>query len=384
MTASKAVALTGLLWSAVATAELQPESLGTVERLPVPYPAHWIVVHDAAFFHMLEGKMVVLDPEAETGHEQYKGMFNSSFIGHFTQATSRPEMYVAETFYSRGNRGERTDVVTIYDKAHLAPVSEVVLPGGKRASSMPEKYGMQLIDNERLLLVYNFTPATSVSVVDIERREFLHEIPLPGCALIYPTGKRGFSALCSDGGMYSAQLDRNGKVASQHRLDPFFDVHADPLFEKPAMIDGVAHFPSFLGKAQPVDLRGAMPVALESWPLVSAEERKQGWRPGGLQLIAADAGGNMYLLMHPEGRDGSHKDGGPEVWVFDVEKKKRQRRIELKTWGISIALTQDEAPLLLVTNADMNIDVYQAANGSHVRTLAGFGQETPFVIYPAR
>lgn len=163
---------------------LAAEKPGKVEQLPASYPDHSVIAHDVAFFHTLEGKMMVLDADAETAAQQFKGMVNSSFIGQFTQSVARSEMYVAETFHSRGVRGERTDVVTIYDKATLAPVGEIILPGGKRSTTMPEKYALQLIDEDRMLLVFNLFPATSVTVVDVAARKVLNEIPIPGCALI--------------------------------------------------------------------------------------------------------------------------------------------------------------------------------------------------------
>ena len=196
-----------LLGAALAHAELPVEPIGVIRTLPVPYPAHWVLVHDGAFLHMSDGKVIVLDADATTQPAQYKGMINNAFMGQFAIAAKRRELLVAETFFARGQRGERTDVLTIYDQAKLAPVGEVVLPGGKRFSGMPERHGLQLIDDERLALVFNLTPATSVSVVDLEQRTLLGELPIPGCALIYPTGKRGFSSLCGDGAMLSLQLD---------------------------------------------------------------------------------------------------------------------------------------------------------------------------------
>ncbi len=357
-----------------------PEKTGRVEQLPASYPDHWVIAHDVAFFHMLEGKMMVLDAAAETAHQQFKGMVGSSFIGQFAQSTLRSEMYIAETFYSRGVRGTRTDVVTIYDKATLAPVDEIILPGGKRSSTMPEKQALQLIDGDRMLLVFNLFPATSVTVVDIVARKVLNEVPTPGCALIYPTGKRGFSSLCSNNRFFSVSLDESGKVIERYRGEPFFDSNEDPLFEKPVFFDGVAHFPSFAGLVYPVDLRKEQPAVGEPWSLLG--EGDQGWRPGGWQLNAAN-GSSLYILMHPDGRNGSHKDGGPEVWVFDLKSHARKARIELKNWGVSLMVTPDKEPLMVVTNAEMALDVYSAESGEFLRTLGPHAQETPFVVYQA-
>src|SRR5690349_25140744 len=46
------------------------------------------------------------------------------------------EIYLAETYYARGVRGERTDVVTVYDAVTLQPVDEIVIPP-KRAEYVP-------------------------------------------------------------------------------------------------------------------------------------------------------------------------------------------------------------------------------------------------------
>ena len=111
-------------------------------------------------------------------------------------------------------------------------------------------------------------------------------------------------------------------------------------------------------------------------------EGDEGWRPGGWQFNAVN-GTDLYILMHPEGRNGSHKDGGPEVWVFDLESHQRRARIKLKTWGFSLMVTPDEDPLMVVTNAQMALDVYRANTGEYLRTLGPHSQETPFVVYPA-
>ena len=369
-----------LLVATSAFGQIEPEPTGVIRSLPETWPAHWIIAQDGAFFHMLNGKFIVLDADSDNAAGRVKGMFDASFIAQFYQARSKPEMYVAESFYSRGNRGERTDVITIYDKSTLSPIDEVVIPA-KRISGMPTNYHLQAVDGERFLLAYNFTPATSVSVVDIVNREFVTEIPIPGCSLVYPMSGRGFASLCTDGTMMSVQLDEAGNQASTSRTDVFFDANNDPLMEKAAMIDGVAYFPSFLGRVVPVDLTGDEPDVGDAWSLVGDEPG--GWRPGGLAVTATDAAGRMYVLMHPEGYEGSHKDPGTEVWVFDVEREARVDRIALELPAISIGLTRDDAPLLVTTNVNLEIDVYDVDSGDYQRTLNGTGAQTPFLLHGA-
>lgn len=362
--------------------DLPTDTLGSVVTLPRPYPAHWIWVQDITFDHMAEGRVILLNPRGDHHKQQYKGMFNASNIAAFAQSSRRPEVYVAETFHERLNRGARTDVITVYDKKTLSPVAEIPLPA-KRASVMPGRYALRLTADESLLLLYFFTPATSIGVIDMATRKFLGEVALPGCALAYPTGKRGFSSLCGNGSMISFQLDAAGQVTSTKTIEPFFDVDQEALMEKPVIIGGVGYFPTFPGNMQEIDLRGDHAVIGRKWSMVPEADKGQNWRPGGALPGAADAAGRLYHLMHPDGKEGTHKDGGTEVWVYDVAKQARVQRIVLKTWGVSIEVTGGDQPLLVVTNAEMALDVYDAKSGKHARTLTQH-METPVLLHAVR
>ena len=247
-----------LVVASSAFGQVQPEPTGVIQTLPADYPDHWIIAQDASFFHMSDGKYIVVDAESDDPAGRVKGMFNAGFISQFYQAKTRPEFYIVETYRSRGTRGERTDVLTIYDKTTLAPAGEVVIPP-KRVSGMPTLYHLQLVDDEKIALVYNFTPATSVSVVDVVNREFLNEIPIPGCSLVYPMAGRAFASLCTDGTMIGVQIGDGGMQASMSKTEVFFDANNDPVMEKAAIIDGIAYFPTFLGRVIPVDLNGSEP-----------------------------------------------------------------------------------------------------------------------------
>lgn len=366
----------------VRAAEPVTEALGNVETLASPYPDHWLVALDSSFFHMLEGKGVIVDPLGKTVGEQFKGMITTSFMAAYAFSARRNEHYVAESFFSRGGRGgERTDFVTIWDPQTLEVAAEIEIPA-KRLSGMPKRIATALIDNDRFLLVYNFTPAQSVSVVNLESRQFAGEVPLAGCAFVIPTGQSGFSSLCADGAMLATTLDRDGEVAATYRTEPIFDINDDPAFEALAIVDGTGYFPTFRGNLVPVKLNSDEPLAQTPWSLVTNDERAAGWRPGGPLPIIEDEAGFIYVLMQPEGKEGTHKDGGAEVWVFSVATKRRIRRIELVNWGLSLGMTGGkDRPLLAVTNAELGIDIYDATTGEHVNQLL-VALDTPFRVEP--
>jgi methylamine dehydrogenase heavy chain len=362
-------------------AELPAEQIPNVASLNPDYPQSLIFVHDANFDALISGRVALVDVAPDS--HNYKGALDAAQFASFTESTEREELYVAETFYSRGTRGDRVDVLTIYDKKNLSPIDEIVLPGGKRGQVVTNRYTLQLVDHDRYLFLFNFTPAASVLMIDIETRQILSETQIPGCSLNYPTGQRGFSSLCGNGSMFTVQFDKKGRVTAQEKLPPFFNVDDDPLFDKPVYIDGVAYFPSFMGQLQPIDLASNTPKLRKSWSLVSDAERLENWRPGGWQIATVSDAGLMYILMHPDGKDGSHKSGGSEVWVFDPAKKQRVSRYKLKEWGVSVEVTRGKNPYLIVTNGDMQLDVYAAKTGKWQKMIGGTAA-MPFNLHALR
>ena len=369
-----------------ALADLPNDAAGKVEILPVPYPNDWVIVHDITFDHMSIGRFLVMDMNGADIKDYFKGSFNGGFIAAFTQALNKPEMYVLEHYYDRGTRGNRTDVLTIYDKATLEPVDEIILddPKLKRAEILVSKFVISLIDNERFLLFYSFTPGTFVTVIDLEKREVVNGVPLPTCAGIFPTGERGFSSLCGNGSMVSYQFDEDGQVTEQGKIEPFFDVDEDALFERPAIIGGTGYFPSFNGYVQEIDLSGAAAVLGEKWSLVNEEDRAQNWRPGGAWLTATDSTGRFYVMMHPDGEEGSHDYPGSEIWVFDTATKSRVQRIALTLPAIAFDITMGDAPKIVTTNIEMSLEVYDAVSGEHLNTIADFYHNWPLLVYASQ
>lgn len=382
----------GLLVSGIANPQqdslpppLPREPIGVIETLPRVYPEHWFLVHDDAFFHMSDGKVYVIDAAADTLHDQVKGSFNVALLGNIAQSSARGEIYALETFYSRGTRGDRLDVLTIWDSETLSPSGEVILPGNKRLLALPQLHALQVIGDDLWLAVANFNPVTSVTIIDLDNRKIVSDIPTPGCILIYPTGKRGFSSLCADGRFLSTELTRDGQIAKQTRTDAFFDSENVPIFEDAAIVDNTAYFPTFAGLVYPVEMRGKVAKAGNPWNLVPAAERAGDWAPGGLSIIDRDDLGRLYVLMHAGAKDGTHNGGGSEVWVFDPRKQERIMRIPLQEWGLSVALSRGKRPLLMVTNPiTMALEIYDATSGEYLRTITGFGQETPFIMHGAR
>jgi len=374
----------------VALGDQQPpplpvEPTGVVETLPSQYPSDWFLVQDSAFFHMSDGKVYVIDASKDTVGQQVKGMFNNSLMGNILQVPSRGEIMSVETFHSRGTRGDRIDVLTIWDSATLSPAAEVMLPSGKRFMGMPERVALQTLNGDRWLAIFNFSPSTSVTLVDLENREIVNEIAIPGCSFLYQTGDMGFTSLCADGRFLTIVLDGSGEERSREKSEVFFDSDDNPIFERPARSGDIAYFPTFDALVHPVVLQGSVARPLSAWSLIGPGEET--WAPSGIGIDGEDELGRIYFLMNPEARgvDGMHNAGGAEIWVYEPDARRRVLRIPLKEWGLSFAVSRGQEPKVLVTNpVDMSVELYDGLTGEFIKKITGFGQETPLFLWGAQ
>lgn len=356
------------------SAEIAPDTPG-VKTLGKPGP-HWFWAHDVAFFNMSDARTYLLD--ADSG--DMLGMLSTGiFYAKFETPADYSMIYSPETYYSRHTRGKRTDVVTFYDPRTLGVVDEVVTPT-KRHSGLVNIGFSTLTDNDRFLVIYNFSPAQSVSVVDVAARKFITEIATPGCALVYASGKTSFMMMCGDGSLMTVNLDDSGNEASRDRSQPFFDTQKDPVMEKAVRSGDTWYFVSFEGAIHEVDVSNSKPSFSKPWSLKGRAE--DGWRPGGIELLGVhDHMKELAVLMH-EGGPGSHKEPGTDVWIYDLGKHGRARTIRLEAPAVSINITKDDAPLLLASRGEPVIDVYDFRSGKHLRSIEGVGQTPLYLQLP--
>lgn len=387
-----------------AASELAADTHGAVLSLPPPSP-HWVWLPDRLLRHSK-----LFDGDSGRVLGIVDGTWSPSGRLPIVSLT-RGEVYVVEAVYARGHRGARRDFVTIYDLTTLAVVDEIEIP--PRTADVGHGVALvALADDERFLAAFNQDPSNSVSIVDLETRRFVEEIIVAGCALVYPTGPRSFGTLCGNGTALVLDLDAEGHQARQSASAPFFDVVEDPLTEK-GVRDGARWlFASFDGWLHEIDFTGVAPALTARWSLFDDAARADGWRIGGAQHLALHrATGRLYSLVH-RGGPGSHKDPGSQIWVYDRARQARVQVIEpasllpaflrplldvapggwadwllgmvLPDPGVhSIAVTQDETPLLFVRHDEIGaVGVYDARAGGHVRDLEEVGITGPLIGVP--
>lgn len=280
-----------------------------------------IYVADVAIAHIVDGRLRVFDARAG----KLMGLVNTGFAGNFALAPKSERIYVATTYLSRGGRGDRVDVLEVWNSDTLGFEFEVLLPP-KRAQALNYRGLVSVSANGRFVLVQNATPATSITVVDVVERKVATEVQTPGCWGTLPAAGHPsrFAMLCGDGKLATVTLDDKGQVADRQLSDKLFDADLDAWFHTPERIGDRAFFVSFQGVIHEVDVGGAAARAVGSRSAVNDAQRKQGWRPGGYQPMAVHPEGKVAVLaMHDKGSEGSHKLPAKQLWTVDLETGKR-------------------------------------------------------------
>ncbi len=281
---------------------------------------------------------------------------------------SRGEVYAAESYWSRLYRGEREEVLTVYDITTLSPVAEIDIPD--KIAGVTGDINIGLMGNGRHVTVYNLTPAQCVSVVDVENRQFTAEISTPGCGMIMPVNDASFLMVCGDGSVQLIQLADDGTESKRVRSGRFFSVEDDPVFDRTARTRDGWLLVSHAGLIYDVSVDGEKISVSKPWSMVSDVERKELWRPGGFGLLAVHRSTNLaFILMH-QGKVDTHHESGSELWIFDIDKHKRVMRWVLdKPWS-DILVLQGERPRLIAHTDDGELEIYDALQQRLERTIA--------------
>ena len=332
------------LLAAPALAQVPPELPGIV-TLPPATPA-WFMVRSGTGAYIFDG---------DSGEMQ--GMISNDtgiYTPGIVTVPSRNEAYMVESFYSRAVRGERSDVVTVIDMKDLTTKTEIDVPDITAALEFRGHIG--IMGDDRLLAVFNQTPAQSVSIVDVAERKFLGDIATPGCAVIMPVAQRDFLMICADGRLQLIRLDENGKESARKRSDVFFSVDEDAIFDQVVRSNAGWVLVSRNGLVREASVDGDRIRVSKPWPMQTEDERtddpSSAWRPGGAQEFAINRPlGLLYALVH-QGPIDTHAEPGTEVWVLDLAKQKRVARLVLEEPATHILVSQEEHPRLYVNGAD--------------------------------
>ena len=344
--------------------------------------ARRVLVMDAVFTHSKDGRVYIVD--TATGRMQ--GMIPAADYANLVMDPHGARAYIAETIWTRGNRGTRQDLLSIYDTHTLNLLKEIDLPG--RALITTKKQDADISADGRIVYVYNLTPSNSVIVVDTQALKVTGSIDTPGCGLIFAWGNHGFSSICADGSLTHVDLADPAHPAITH-TPSFFSPDADPIFEQSPTdrATGRTFFISYTGLVYPTTLGpNAKPEAPWSINEAAGQTRAPGasapfakaWRPGGWQIADMHrSNGHMYVLMH-YGTFWTHKEDGTEVWELDTANHTLVRRIPLPEPSNLVGITQDPWPALMSATDNGGFLILDPVTGQELRRVDKLGDTLLF------
>jgi methylamine dehydrogenase heavy chain len=377
--------------SGVALEKVSPTGAVTIPQAEVPSVGtldgvgpHWVFVNRGGG---MDGTRIF---DGDTG--KMKGMVNMYGQDSFAFDPQGRNFYVAQTTWTKVDRGTRQDMLLAYDVHSLKLAAEVAIPGRMLIGS--RTHNLVITSDGKKALVYNMQPSSSVNVVDLDKGTFEQKIELPGCATMLTNRLGGFSALCSNGTMVTVAMD--GSKPSLTRSKAFFSATADPIYDT-SILDpktGEATLLSYSGLITPVSL-GAEPKIGSSWSIQQAAFMRKAsytpmdvnWMPGGRQPIAVHfATGRIYVLMHM-GEYWSEYTGAEEIWVLDAHTHKLIGRHALsddagKGKLVNIAVSQDSDPQVYVSGDGSKTYVLDAQTLEKKRTIDNSGGGILYTVEP--
>jgi methylamine dehydrogenase heavy chain len=338
--------------------------VGTIEG----FDHHWITVNRGNTVFMINAK---------TGH-----VGGTLAVSNFSPAIA-PHMdvgriYAYGSYYSRGLYGDRTDLVVVYDAATASPIAEIDLPHMPAGIGHP---GMMGLINNKYVGLWNISPATSVSVVDIENLNFVTEVAMPSCSGINPEGQ-GWISICGDGTALYIELDANGQVARRIQSAPFFDVFNDFLYDYSVPAADGWMFMSVDGLLRKVKLNGNALEVSEPFninPITNGTRDVNGvafpnddhWRVAGSQIFAYhDSEALLATVMRDGGGHEVFDKYGTEIWVYNMLTGNRGLRVKLDN-GVEargVMFTPGPDPLMVI-NTNRALEIRDPRSGRLLHSL---------------
>ena len=306
----------------------------------------------------------------------YKGDYSTGLTAQFVLSADGETGYVASAYPKRIVSGPVEAVLQSFDIATLAMKTEIILPP-QFAQTFAQKGGIALSADENFLFAQNATPATSVTIVDLMAGEVTAEAPTPGCWTIIPSLEGAkFTAICGDGTLISVTVDAEGAPAAVYKSAQSFDADTDPLFVHHERFGENLVFISFSGVIYVVSDASDEVELVETFSIVDGVEG--GWAPGGYEIMGYNAAnGVLFVPMHAESYDGSHKDASEEIWAYDIANKTLLSRSPAEHIT-HVAVTDAEVPVIFGTNGhDGGLYRFESDPAAgFALTLAGTLEET--------
>lgn len=295
----------------------------------------------------------------------YQGVLSGGLTSQFVIGNDHETAYTLSDYMERYTYGPIHSVVQIWDLSTLTPTAEIEVPN-KAVKAIGMNQLIEVSADDKRLYVQNATPGTSVTVIDLDGRKVLTEVPTPGCYGIIPAASgHAFSTFCGAGTLQKFAPDAGGEQYTSTASEKIFDATDDPLYvDSVRRADGELVLASFNGNLYLVDDSGDAPVLDKKLAVTDGVDGD--WAPGGYSVLAYNAAHDMvFMIVHSDAYEGSHKDGSEQIWAYSLADEKLVSRSDAPSL-VAIAASQGDAPKLFGSNEDEeSVDEYTLADADN-------------------
>lgn len=340
----------------------------TVLKAPAPN-ARRVYVYDPAHFASVSQQYIIDGDSARV-----LGMADGGFMMNPVVATDGSFYALASTVWDRVARGKRSDYVEVFDPQTTEPTADIALPAGSRFLVGTYPWMTALTPNNKTLLYYQFSPSPAVGVVDLAGKKFERVIKVPDCYHIFPASNDTFYMHCRDGSLLKTSM-AGGK--SETKKTEIFHKENEYVVNHPAYStkNGRLVWPTYTGKIFQADLSGADAKFLPPIEAFTEEEKKEGWAPGGWQMVAYHRDSDRIYLLADKRAQWKHKTPSRFVVVIDAKTGKRVQRLELKHEIDSVGVSQDAKPqLYALSTGTRTLHIFDPETGKETGKIDQLGR----------
>jgi methylamine dehydrogenase heavy chain len=183
--------------------------------------------------------------------------------------------------------------------------------------------------------------------------------------------------LCGDGTVAKYTYDASGKAGEPAKSEKIFDADKDPLYGDAMRVDGKLVYVSYGGTLYIVDDSGETPVLDKT-----VDFAEEGWAPGGYNLMAySEPLDTLFVLMHSNPSDGSHKAPAEEIWAIDMGTGKVAGRSEAHHES-SLTVSGGDAPVVFAIDHMGGVHRYAVEKADGKVTLQQTASREGVAIFP--
>lgn len=290
-----------------------------------------------------------------------EGNIGTGTFASMLMTDDKSTLYTSSAYMRRYTRGAVEAVIEEHDPVTLNLRREIIV-SEKLAQSLSQRGVLNTTADGAYLLAQNATPATSVSVIDLAAGEQIAEVPTPGCWTAYPALEGlAFTTLCGDGRIVKYTFAADGSYGDPESSEEIFDSYTNPLFSDAHRIGEHLAYLSFSGTLYLVDDSGDAPVVDRT-----IEFATDGWAPSGYNLMTYhEESGTLFVMMHSDPKEGSHKTPAEEIWAIDMETGAVAGRSEAHD-ETSIAVSGGQTPTLFGIDHLGGVRKYDVSIGDSV------------------